>query len=100
MAVPASQIKVGNVIKYEGDLWVVVQTTHVKLSKGGGAMQTKMKNLTRGDHITNRFRSSDKIETAFLDKLSCEYLYPEGDSFVFMDLESYEQYRASVRRWL
>lgn len=93
MAVPASQIKVGNVIKYEDDLWVVVQIQHVKLSKGGGAMQTKMKNLARGDHISNRFRSSDKIETAFLDKRKVEYLYPEGDAFVFMDVENYEQYQ-------
>lgn len=92
MAIPASQIKVGNVIKYEGDLWIVVKTEHVKLSKGGGAMQTKLKNLSRGDHITNRFRSSDKIETAFLDRRNCEYLYPEGESFVFMDQENYEQY--------
>jgi len=92
MAIPASQMKVGNVIKYEDDLWIVVGTQHVKLSKGGGAMQTKLKNLNRGDHITHRFRSSDKVETAFLDRRTCEYLYPEGDSFVFMDVENYEQY--------
>ena len=92
MAIPASQMKVGNVIKFEDDLWIVVDTQHVKLSKGGGAMQTKLKNLTRGDHITYRFRSSDKVETAFLEKRDCEYLYPEGEGFVFMDLENYEQY--------
>jgi elongation factor P len=92
MAIPASQMKVGNVIKYEDDLWIVVETQHVKLSKGGGAMQTKLKNLTRGDHITYRFRSSDKVETAFLDRRDCEYLYPEGEGFVFMDLENFEQY--------
>ena len=92
MAIPASQMKVGNVIKYEDDLWIVVETQHVKLSKGGGAMQTKLKNLTRGDHITYRFRSSDKVETAFLEKRDCEYLYPEGEGFVFMDLENFEQY--------
>jgi elongation factor P len=92
MAIPASQIKVGNVIYYEDDLWIVVDTQHVKLSKGGGAMQTKLKNLKRGDHITNRFRSSDKVETAFLERRGCEYLYPEGEGFVFMDLENYEQY--------
>jgi len=85
-------MKVGNVIKFEDDLWIVVDTQHVKLSKGGGAMQTKLKNLTRGDHITYRFRSSDKVETAFLEKRDCEYLYPEGEGFVFMDLENYEQY--------
>ena len=92
MAIPASQMKVGNVIKFEDDLWIVVETQHVKLSKGGGAMQTKLKNLTRGDHITYRFRSSDKVEPAFLEKRDCEYLYPEGEGFVFMDLENFEQY--------
>jgi len=92
MAIPASQIKLGNVIEYEGDLWIVVESRHVKLAKGGGAMQMKLKNLKRGDHISNRFRSSDKLEMAFLEKRDCEYLYPEGDAFVFMDVENYEQY--------
>lgn len=92
MGVPATNLKVGTVIDYEGDLWVCVAVTHVKLAKGGGAMQAKLKNLKRGDHINNRFRSSDKIEVAFLDKKKCEYLYPDGDSFVFMDVDDYEQY--------
>lgn len=80
------------VIEYEGDLWACVEAVHVKLAKGGGAIQAKLKNLKRGDHINNRFRSSDKIEPAFLDKRTCEYLYPEGELFVFMDQEDYEQY--------
>ncbi len=92
MGFPASQLKRGNVIDFQGDLWIVVSLTHVKLSKGGGAMQAKLKNLKRGDHLNHRFRSSDKVETAFLDKKNCEYLYPEGDNFVFMDTEDYEQY--------
>ncbi|MEM7263346.1 MAG: elongation factor P [Planctomycetota bacterium] len=91
-SLPASQIKRGQVINYEGDLWIVVSFTHVKLSKGGGAMQMKLKNLKRGDHIENRFRSSDKLETAYLDKKTAEYLYPEGDAFVFMDTSDYEQF--------
>jgi elongation factor P len=93
MGIPASQIKRGQVIEYKDDLWVVVSLTHVKLSKGGGAMQAKLKNLKRGDHIENRFRSSDKIEVAYLDKKSCEYLYPEGQMFVFMDTDDYEQFQ-------
>ncbi len=91
-SLPASQIKRGQVINYEGDLWIVVEMQHVKLAKGGGAMQMKLKNLKRGDHINNRFRSSEKLETAFLDKKSAEYLYPENDAFVFMDTENYEQF--------
>lgn len=91
-SLPASQIKRGQVINYENDLWIVVSFTHVKLSKGGGAMQMKLKNLRRGDHIENRFRSADKIETAFMDRKNAEYLYPEGDSFVFMDTDDYEQF--------
>ncbi len=91
-SLPASQIKRGQVINYENDLWIVVSFTHVKLSKGGGAMQMKLKNLKRGDHIENRFRSSDKLETAYLDKKNAEYLYPEGDAFVFMDVDDYEQF--------
>ena len=95
MGVPATNLKVGTVIDFEGNLWVCVAVEHVKLSKGGGAMQAKLKNLKRGDHINHRFRSSDKVETAFLDKTICEYLYPEGDSFVFMNVEDFDQYTLS-----
>jgi len=93
MGIPASQMKRGQVIEWENDLWVVVSLTHVKLSKGGGAMQAKLKNLKRGDHVENRFRSSDKVEPAYLDKKTCEYLYPEGQMFVFMDTDDYEQFQ-------
>jgi len=93
MGVPASQMKRGMVIEHEGDLWLIVSMTHVKLSKGGGAMQTKLKNVKRGDYIQYRFRSSDKIEEIILEKKKCEYLYPEGEMFVFMDIEDYEQFR-------
>ena len=92
MGVPATNLRPGLVIEFEGQLWICVEAKHVKLAKGGGAIQAKLKNLKRGDHINQRFRSSDKIETAFLDKINCEFLYPDGDSFVFMDIESYEQY--------
>ncbi|MEC9476205.1 MAG: elongation factor P [Planctomycetota bacterium] len=93
MAIPATQLRVGQVINFEDQLWVCVKLEQKKLSKGGGAVQAKLKNLTRGDHITHRFRSADKVETAYLDKKDCEYLYPEGESFVFMDTEDYEQYQ-------
>ena len=93
MAIPATQLKVGQVINFNDQLWVCVKLEQKKLSKGGGAVQANLKNLTRGDHITHRFRSADKVETAFLDKKDCEYLYPEGEAFVFMDTEDYEQYQ-------
>ena len=92
MGIPATNLKVGTVIDFDGDLWVCAAVNHVKLAKGGGAMQAKLKNLKRGDHINHRFRSSDKIEVAFLDKKTCEYLYPEADSYIFMDIEDYDQY--------
>ena len=92
MAIPATQMKVGSVIQFEDDLWIVVSLQHVKLSKGPGAMQAKLKNLKRGDHIQHRFRSADKVEPAYLEKTSCEYLYADGDTFVFMDVDTYEQH--------
>ncbi|MDE0959274.1 MAG: elongation factor P [Planctomycetota bacterium] len=93
MGIPATQLKVGQVIIFEDSLWVCVKLEQKKLSKGGGAVQAKLKNLQRGDHITHRFRSADKVETAYLDKKDCEYLYPEGDFFVFMDTQDFEQYQ-------
>ena len=91
MKINGNEIKPGNVIKHQDSLWVAVKTEHVKPGKGGAFAQVELKNLLDGRKLNERFRSADKVERVRLEQKDHQYLYPEGDMFVFMDTESYEQ---------
>jgi len=86
-----NEIGVGNVIKYEGELWAVVKTQHTQPGKGGAYMQVEMKHLTDGRKTNHRFRSDEKVEKVFLEGIEHQYLFKEDDSFVFMDQQTFEQ---------
>ena len=88
----ASDLKPGNAIVMDGNLFAVVKSEMVKPGKGGAFAQLKLKNLQTGQNIDRRFRSTEDVEGATLDKREIEFLYPEGDGGgVFMDAETYEQ---------
>ena len=87
----ANAIKPGMVLQYEGGLWGVVKTQHVKPGKGGAFAQVELKNLITGTKLNERFRSEDSVERIQLEQKDYSYLYEQGDMLVFMDQESYEQ---------
>ncbi len=92
MAIPASQIEIGNVIILDGGNWVVLTKDWTQPGKGGGFQQLKLKNIESGSIVQKRFRSAEKLEKAFVEHRSCEYLYVDGDRIVVMDKETYEQH--------
>jgi len=87
----ASEMKKGHTINLDGKLYAVVDYQHVKLGKGGGVYQTKIKGLEDGSIQTVRLRSDEEIEQAYLDKRTYEYLYSSGGEHVLMDISTYEQ---------
>ncbi len=89
--IQSTQLRNGNVIRLESDLFRVVGFQHMTPGKGHGFMQTKLKNLRSGAIVERRFRSDDTVERAILDKRKMEYLYSEGDAHFFMDTETYDQ---------
>ena len=91
MFVPATQLKVGTVIKYQNELYRVTQVMHVTPGNWRGMVQTKMRNLRSGLQTENRFRSEDKVEKITLEQHEMEFLYRDGDTFHFMNTENYEQ---------
>ena len=96
MKITATTIKAGNVLFYEGVLWVVSkQPEHTKPGKGPAYMQVEMKNIKTGTKINNRFSSSDYVERAQLEQREFQYLYMEGENLVLMDLENFEQMHVS-----
>lgn len=91
MKISGVDIRPGNIIEYEGGIWRAVKTQHTQPGKGGAYMQVEMKNLIDGRKTNVRFRSAEIVERVRLDTKDFTFLYPEGDSLVFMDKESYDQ---------
>jgi elongation factor P len=87
----ATQIRKGMVIKVEGEIYKVLEATHVTPGKGQALMQVKLRNLRDETLLDYRFRSKDRVEQAFLETVEMEYLYQSGDEYVFMNLANYEQ---------
>jgi elongation factor P len=86
-----NDLKNGLVLDLDGQLWTVVQFQHVKPGKGGAFVRTTLKNVLSGKVVDRTFNAGTKVETATVDKRGMTYLYREGDEFVFMDSDTYEQ---------
>ncbi|WP_169165408.1 elongation factor P [Cellulomonas taurus] len=86
-----NDLKNGTVLKIDGQLWTVIEFQHVKPGKGGAFVRTKLKNVLSGKVVDRTFNAGLKVETANVDKRDMQYLYLEGDDFVFMDTDTYDQ---------
>ena len=86
-----NDLKNGLVLNIDGQLWTVVEFQHVKPGKGGAFVRTKLKNVLSGKVVDRTFNAGVKVETANVDKRDMQYLYRDGDDWVFMDTSSYDQ---------
>jgi elongation factor P len=86
-----NDLKTGLVLNLDGDLWTVVEFQHVKPGKGGAFVRTTLKNVLSGKVVDRTFNAGTKVDTATVDKRTMQYLYADGDDFIFMDLSSYDQ---------
>ena len=91
MAIPATQMRPGMVIKHNNDLHSVFSVEHRTQGNLRAFIQAKLRNLRTGAMFEHRFRSGDAIDKITGDEEKMEYLYQEGDSYVFMNTENYEQ---------
>jgi elongation factor P len=87
----ATQIRNGQILQLEGALFRVTGMNHVTPGKGPAHVQVKLKNLQSGTNKEIRYASSDKVEKVDVITVKMDYSYSDGDSYVFMDLETYEQ---------
>jgi elongation factor P len=86
-----NDLKNGMTLNIDGQLWTVQEFQHVKPGKGGAFVRTKLKNILSGKVVDKTFNAGTKVEVASVDKREMQYLYREGDDFVFMDTETYDQ---------
>ena len=95
--VEAVEIRPGNLLEWDKRVWRVLKSYHVHVGGRGGAfMQVEMKDIEAGTKTNQRFRTEDKIERAYVDQREMQYLYQDGDTYVFMDKENFEELRLSA----
>jgi len=91
MAIPATQLRPGMIIKHNNDLHSVFSVEHRTPGNLRAFIQAKLRNLRTGAMFEHRFRSPDPIEKINVDETQMEYLYNDGDDYYFMNTENYEQ---------
>ena len=90
-AVSTNELKNGWTLLLDGNLMQVIEFQHVKPGKGPAFVRSKLKNIRTGAVVEKTFRAGETVERANIDKREMQYLYRDGDGFVFMDNETYEQ---------
>ena len=91
MKINAGEIRVGMLLEYKNDLWLVLKTQHVKPGKGGAFAQVEMKSVGKSTKLNERFRSSETVEKASLEETDFNYLYDDENNYIFMDPKTFEQ---------
>ena len=91
MAIPATQMRPGMIIKHNDNLHLVFKVEHRTPGNLRAFIQAKLRNLKTGAMFEHRFRSSDAIEKVVVDEVSMEFLYADGDDYYFMNPVDYEQ---------
>jgi len=89
--ISVNDFKTGVTVELEGQVYQVVEFQHVKPGKGAAFVRAKLKNVKSGGVVERTFRGGEKIHRAHLDKRGMQYLYIDGDGYVFMDNDNYEQ---------
>jgi elongation factor P len=91
MSVSTNDLKNGMTLDLPEGLCSVVEFQHVKPGKGGAFVRTKLKNVRTGAVVERTYRADEKLEQAIIDKREMQFLYVDGEDYVFMDTTSYEQ---------
>ena len=96
-AISSNDIKNGITIKVDEGLFTVIDFQHVKPGKGGAFVRTKLRNARSGAVIERTYRSDERLEQAMIDKRDMQYLYRDGDDYIFMDQSTFDQVPVSSK---
>ncbi|MEM9214596.1 MAG: elongation factor P [Cyanobacteria bacterium P01_F01_bin.150] len=93
--ISSNDFRTGTSIEQNGSVWRVVEFLHVKPGKGSAFVRTKLKNVQTGNVVEKTFRAGEMVPQAILEKSNMQHTYKDGEDFVFMDMETYEETRLS-----
>ncbi|MCV3212854.1 elongation factor P [Plectonema radiosum NIES-515] len=96
--ISSNDFRPGVSIVLDGSVWRVIEFLHVKPGKGSAFVRTKLKNVQSGSVVEKTFRAGESVPQANLEKSTMQHTYKEGDEFVFMDMETYEEGRLSAKQ--
>lgn len=91
--ISSNDFRPGVTIELDGSVWRVVEFLHVKPGKGSAFVRTKLKNAQTGSVVERTFRAGETVPSANLEKRTMQHTYKEGEDYVFMDMETYEETR-------
>jgi elongation factor P len=89
--IAGNEVKPGMIIEVNGQLWSVLKTNSVKPGKGGAYNQVEAKNVLNGTRLNERFRSAETVDEVQLERRDFQYLFANGDTLTFMDMQNYDQ---------
>ena len=95
-SIQATRLRKGTLVKFNDELYRVMDATHLTPGKGKAFVQSRMRNVKAGTLLDHKFRSAEYVERAVLDDREMQFTYRDGDMFHFMDLETYEQVEMAV----
>lgn len=96
--ISSNDFRPGVSIVLDGSVWRVVEFLHVKPGKGAAFVRTKLKNAQTGNTVERTFRAGETVPQANLEKSTMQHTYKEGDEYVFMDMETYEEGRLTAKQ--
>ncbi len=94
--ISSNDFRPGVSIVLDGSVWRVVEFLHVKPGKGSAFVRTKLKNAQTGGNMERTFRAGEMVPQAIVEKSAMQHTYKDGDDYVFMDMETYEEGRLSA----
>ncbi|MTJ10235.1 MULTISPECIES: elongation factor P [unclassified Anabaena] len=94
--ISSNDFRPGVSIVLDGSVWRVIDFLHVKPGKGSAFVRTTLKNVQTGKQLEKTFRAGESVPQATLEKVTMQHTYKEGDEFVFMDMETYEEDRLTT----
>jgi elongation factor P len=96
--ISSNDFRSGVTIELDGSVWRVVEFLHVKPGKGSAFVRTKLKNVQSGSVVERTFRAGETVPQANLEKRTMQHTYKEGDEYIFMDMETYEETRLNLEQ--
>ena len=89
--ISVTELRTGTKVEMEGGLWETVEYQHQKIGRGGAKVVAKFRNLETGSIVDRSFNAGEKLQDIFIEPRTMQFLYRDGDDFIFMDLETYDQ---------
>lgn len=98
MAISTNDFRPGITVLIDGEIYMVLEAQHVKLGRGGAHVRTRLKHLLSGNVLERNFRAGEEFEQAIVERRPYQFLYRQGDEFVFMEAETYDQVALSAEQ--